>query len=117
MALQPHTPADRPQNANIHIFASHIFVRPALMQIKATEGAVLSCSLSTRGRPGVPQWSDSLVDDVVAAIDIDDLSGHVAGRIECEEGAGRADIVDRDKGAGGRIRFGLVQQGIEFGDA
>src|SRR5262249_24634768 len=55
--------------------------------------------------PGLRSWIRS-VDDVVAAVDIERLSGDQLGRVVREEGGGDADVVDADQAAG---RGGLAR--------
>jgi hypothetical protein len=50
-----------------------------------------------------------LIDDVVAAVDIERLACDQAGGVVSEESGGHADIVDADKTAGGGLRLGFVK--------
>ena len=49
--------------------------------------------------PTRPTRKPPSVDDVVAAVDVEDLAGDQAGGVVGEEGAGGADVVDVDEGA------------------
>jgi hypothetical protein len=52
---------------------------------------------------------------VVAAVDVERLAGDETRSVVCQEGGGDADILDADEAARGRLRFRLVEQGVEFG--
>jgi hypothetical protein len=51
----------------------------------------------------------SSVDDVVAAVDVERLTGDQLGCVRCKEGHGHADVVYRDQAAGGSLRLRLLQ--------
>src|SRR6187397_1695843 len=57
-----------------------------------------------------------LVDDVIAAVDVEGLAGDQTGRVMRQEGRRGADIVDADETAGRRFRLRLVEQRVEFRD-
>src|SRR5262245_21890753 len=63
-----------------------------------------------------PDSAPPSVDDVVAAVDVERLTGDQLGRVCCKEGDSRADIVDRDRAAGWSLRLGLLQERLELGN-
>src|SRR5215471_11310140 len=57
-----------------------------------------------------------LVDDVIAAVDIERVAGNKPGRVMCEKGRGQTHIHDVHQAARGRLRLRLVKELIEFRD-
>ena len=69
-------------------------------------------------RAGWSAWRDAnLVDDVIAAVDVERLSGDQPGRVVSQEGSRGANVFDADQTARRSLCPRLVQQRIEFGDA
>src|SRR5271154_1647294 len=58
-----------------------------------------------------------LIDDVVAAVDIERLAGDEPRRVVGKECGSGSDIVDANEAARRRFGLCLVEQRIEFGDA
>src|SRR4051812_47504230 len=58
-----------------------------------------------------------LVDDVISSVYVEGFAGYETRRVVRQKRGGCADIVNRDEAACRRLRFCLVEQGVEFGDA
>src|SRR5262245_28504569 len=59
----------------------------------------------------------TLIHNMVAAVDVKRFPGDEAGGVVGEEAGGDAHVLDADEAARRRLRFRLVEQRIEFGDA
>ena len=59
----------------------------------------------------------TLVNDMVAAIDVKRLARDEPRCVVCKKGRGDPHVVDADEAAGRRLRLRLIEQHIEFGNS
>ena len=64
-----------------------------------------------------PDGRRTLVDNVVAAVDVKRLAGDEPGRVVGQEGGGDTHVVDAHQAPCGSLGFCLVEQGVELGNA
>src|SRR6516164_2989163 len=57
------------------------------------------------------------IDDVISAVDIEDITGDELGAIEGEKRRRLADIIDADQASGRRLALRLVEELIELRNA
>ena len=101
-------------DAAAHTVASAVGVNRIVPDMRVTIPASGTKSLRMYSSVTFEVHPVSSVDDVIAAVDVERLTGDQFGCVRCKEGDSHADVVDGDEAACWSLRLRLLQERLEL---